>query len=134
MIATLFGMKSHGAILGSMVFAYTFGGSSGPFLAGLILRTFFENTGYWLMDPADELVSKGHCLANPGQEYIVFLSAPQPFTLKLEGVNQPLKAEWYHPFTGEKVDAGMLSAGTSKLTPPTAWGKTPVALHVGNKP
>ena len=98
------------------------------------LYTFFENTGYWLMDPADELVSKGHCLANPGQEYIVFLSAPQPFTLKLEGVNQPLKAEWYHPFTGEKVDAGMLSAGTSKLTPPTAWGKTPVALHVGNKP
>ena len=36
MVANLFGMKAHGAILGSIVFCYTFGGALGPFLAGLI--------------------------------------------------------------------------------------------------
>ncbi|MBN2062975.1 MAG: MFS transporter [Deltaproteobacteria bacterium] len=41
MAASLFGMNAHGAILGSIVFAFTLGGSLGPFLAGLI----FDITG-----------------------------------------------------------------------------------------
>ena len=94
------------------------------------MADFFQNTSYWLMNPADELVSEGHCLANPGQEYIVFLNSARTFTLKLEGLSQPLKAEWYHPFTGEKADAGLLNQGVSELTPPSEWGEAPIALHV----
>jgi MFS family permease len=41
MTASLFGMKSHGAILGTIVFAFTLGGSFGPYIAGLI----FDSTG-----------------------------------------------------------------------------------------
>ena len=86
------------------------------------------------MKPTDELVSAGYCLANPGQEYIVFLNEANPFTLKLEGLGQPLKAEWYHPFTGERVNAGQLDRGSSEMIPPSNWGEVPVALHVGAMP
>jgi MFS family permease len=36
LVADLFGMKSHGAILGCMVFSFTFGGASGTFIAGFV--------------------------------------------------------------------------------------------------
>jgi len=99
-----------------------------------LLKEFFEGTGYWLMQPADELVSANYCLAHQGKEYIVFQNQAEPFTLELKELSSPLKAEWYHPFTGERADAGQLSTGTTELTPPTAWSKGPVALHVGSMP
>jgi hypothetical protein len=95
------------------------------------LRDFFDRTGYWLMEPANERVSAGWCLANPGQEYVVFLNNARPFTLRLEG---PLKAEWYQPLTGQRVPAGTVPGGTARLQPPAAWGDGPVALHVGARP
>jgi hypothetical protein len=94
------------------------------------LYDFFTSTGYWKMNPADELVSEGYCLANPGKEYIVFLNQAKAFTLKLEGNGKSLKGEWYHPFTGEKVDAGVLNNGTVELKPPVKWGEAQVALHI----
>jgi len=94
------------------------------------LWDFFENTNYWLMEPADELVSEGYCLANPGKEYIVFLNNAKPFTLKIAGINGKLNAEWYHPFTGDREDGGQLTNGTVSLTPPTAWGDAPVVLYI----
>lgn len=95
------------------------------------LRDFFEATGYWRMEPADELVSAGFCLAEPGHEYVVFLNQSAPFTLKLEGLKAPAKAEWFHPFTAERLDAGMLGNGVQQLTSPEQWKGVPVALHVG---
>jgi hypothetical protein len=95
------------------------------------LRDFFEGTGYWRMEPKDELVSAGYCLVEPGQEYIVFLNNALPFSLKLGGLSQPLKAEWYQPLTGKRQPAGTLTNGTAQLTPPSDWGNGPVALHVG---
>ena len=41
MVAELFGMKSHGAILGCTTFAFTFGSAMGPLTAGLV----FDSTG-----------------------------------------------------------------------------------------
>jgi hypothetical protein len=95
------------------------------------LREFFDRTGYWRMEPSDELVSEGYCLAEPGREYIVFLNQPAPFTLRLEGLERPVKAEWFHPFTGQRRDAGTLGNGVQQLTPPDNWGEAPVVLHVG---
>jgi hypothetical protein len=95
-----------------------------------LLREFFEGTAYWLMEPADELVSEGYCLADPGREYVVFLDRAKPFTLKLGGLAEALEAEWYQPFTGERAEAGELGAGVVELTPPAAWGGGPVALRV----
>ena len=92
------------------------------------LYDFFEGTRYWLMQPTDGLISEGYCLANPGNEYVVFLNEAKPFTLKLEG--KEFKAVWYHPFTGERMEAGSLAQGSVSLTPPVVWGQGPVALHV----
>jgi hypothetical protein len=94
------------------------------------LRAFFEGTNYWLLNPADELVSEGYCLANPGREYVVFLNQARPFTLRLEGLAEPVRGEWYGPFTGRRAATGNLSNGEAHLTPPAEWGGGPVALHV----
>ncbi|MGB8227102.1 MAG: DUF4038 domain-containing protein [Sedimentisphaerales bacterium] len=94
------------------------------------LYEFFANTKYWLMEPADNLVSKGYCLANPGKEYVIFLNQAEPFTLKLDGLAKPLKAQWFHPFTAERCDAGSLDNGISELVSPKSWGNSPVVLHI----
>jgi hypothetical protein len=97
------------------------------------LREFFESTGYWRMEPSDELVSEGFCLAEPGREYIVFLNKAARFTLRLEGLAAPAKAEWSHPYTGQRQSAGTLGNGVQQLTPPDNWGEAPVVLHVGQR-
>lgn len=94
------------------------------------LREFFEDTKYWRLEPRDDLVSEGHCLARPGQEYIAFLSEAKPFRLTLEDCTGPLTGRWYHPFRGEWANAGEFSNGECELEPPTAWGDGPVALHL----
>ncbi len=96
------------------------------------LRDFFETTDYWRLDPVDGVVSDGYCLAEPGREYVVFLNKARPFSLKLEGLAGSLKAQWYHPFTGKRQDAGARSAGSAELTPPAEWDASPVVLHVGS--
>ena len=95
------------------------------------LREFFERTRYWLLEPADELVSVGYCLADAGREYVVFLNEAGPVEVRLEGVQGELVAEWYQPFTGARASAGKVRAGVVRLTPPADWGAVPVALHVG---
>jgi len=94
------------------------------------LRDFFETTTFWRLEPSDELVSTGYCLADRGREYVVFSDRGAPFTLKLEGLPMPLKARWYQPFTGKWRDAGSLANGVVPLTPPQGWTGAPVVLHV----
>ena len=93
------------------------------------LYDFFTRTQYWLMQPR-EVVSSGYCLANPGHEYIVFLNKTQPFTLKLDNANGPLSAEWFRPFTGQRIPLGRLDRTEVQFTPPPDWGDSPVVLHV----
>jgi hypothetical protein len=83
------------------------------------------------MKSVNDVTGEGYCLADPGHEYVVFLNDAKPFTLKLEGLTQPLKARWYRPFTGQWQDAGSLSNGRTELKPPAEWPEGPVALHVG---
>jgi hypothetical protein len=59
------------------------------------LRDFFVGTSYWRMEPHDDLVSDGYCLAEPGREYVVFLNHFTSFSLKLDGLPAPLQSEWY---------------------------------------
>jgi len=93
------------------------------------LREFFESTRYWEMKPADGLVSAGHCLANSGQEYVVFLDEPRPFTLKIARAARALRAEWFRPLTGARRSAGLLRTGKARPKPPAAWKRGPVVLH-----
>jgi len=97
-------------------------------------RDFFTKTKYWQLNSADSLVSNGYCLANTGKEYIVFQNNATPFKLHLTGINKPLKAQWFQPFTGKYLDAGRLNNGILELIPPLAFEITgPVVLYVGYK-
>jgi len=97
------------------------------------LHDFFAGTKYWLMQPED-IVSEGYCLANPGDEYIVFLNEAKPFAINLEGLKKPVIARWFHPYDGRTIELGPLTDGTGELKPPTEWGQIPVALHIGARP
>ena len=95
------------------------------------LSDFFQGTNYWQMRPIDGLSSAGSCFADPGREYVVFLSKAAPFTLKVKGAEATLAAEWYQPLTGQRRNAGAVRDGNAVFTPPADWGATQVTLHVG---
>jgi hypothetical protein len=91
---------------------------------------FFTKMPYWLLKSDDGLASSGHCLSNPGKEYIVYQEESVPFTMNLSGLTKSLQAVWYQPLSGKYLDAGKFENGTAQLTPPTTWGKGPVVLHL----
>lgn len=97
------------------------------------LRDFFESTRYWELEPANDRVSTGYCLANPGHEYVVFLDKAQHFELDLGAVDQPLQASWYNPLTGQRQPAALQDGKAQHLHPPAEWGQGMVALHVAGK-
>lgn len=94
---------------------------------------FFRETEYWLLGPADELVSEGWCLANPRREYVVFLDHAKPVSLKVASAPSPLRAQWFNPHTGQHHGAGEISNGTVQFRPPANWGIAPVVLHLRAK-
>jgi hypothetical protein len=94
---------------------------------------FWRSTHYWLLSPADQLVSAGWCLADPGKEYVTCQKTPAPFTLEIAGATAPLLAEWFNPFTGKKTAAGSYGNGTAKFNPPPDWGSAPLVLHLREK-
>jgi len=98
------------------------------------LRDFFARVGYWALEPADEVVNRGYCLARPGEEYVVYLEAAGPVTLQLAGAAGSLAAEWFSPLTGERRAAPDVRDGAVTLEPPPDWQDRPVALHVGRPP
>jgi hypothetical protein len=94
---------------------------------------FWRSTDYWLLQPSDNLVSAGWCLANPGQEYVACQKIPAPFTLEIAGAAAPLPGEWFNPRTGKTTSAGSFGNGTASLTPPAGWGDAPIVLHLKAK-
>jgi len=93
----------------------------------LHLKEFFEKTRYWELDPADDLVSRGYCLANRGKEYVVFVENGQRLTIRLEGAPE-FKARWFHTLKGEWRPGGKVPAGKASVAPPEEWKGEPVAL------
>jgi len=93
-----------------------------------LLREFFERTRYWELVPSDDLVDFGHCLANRGAEYVVWLPQPRPFTLDLSDAEGALLGEWFRPLVGTRRKTKATGGEKIRLTPP--WKSGPVALHL----
>ncbi|MBI2481902.1 MAG: DUF4038 domain-containing protein, partial [Planctomycetia bacterium] len=87
-------------------------------------------TQYWKLEPADQLVNAGWCIAQAGREYVVFQNEAQPFILEIAGATQPLTAEWFNPHTGARTAAGSHNNGTTNFTPPPNWDNAPLVLHL----
>jgi hypothetical protein len=98
------------------------------------LADFFNRVGLWQLDPDDSLVDSGHCLANPGVEYVAYQPDNKTFTLKVAQAEGGLAAEWFNALTGETVKAPAIRNGDCRLTPPAAWTNGPAVLHVGTAP
>jgi len=94
------------------------------------LCQIFERIGYWEMEPADDLVDTGYCLANPGKEYLVYLEKGGPVTVQLQGAGKPMQATWLHTFVNEFRDAGTVPPASVTLTPPGKWAVAPLALWI----
>ena len=71
--------------------------------------------------PHNELSSTGYCLANPGKEYLVFLSSAGKVTVDLSAVDGVLTVEWFDPSTGKTIKAGTTRGGARQdFTSPLA--------------
>ena len=81
----------------------------------------------------DSLVSTGRCLMNPGEEYVVYQNEASPFRFDIPELPQSYTAYWFHPLSGEYIDAGKLKTGANQLKPPAKWGNVPVVLHIVKK-
>nr|MBI1231774.1 hypothetical protein [Cytophagales bacterium] len=88
----------------------------------------------WNLKSDDSLVNTGYCLANHGNEYIVFQEKATTFNLNLEGLSEPLQAVWFQPYSGKYMEVGKLRNGAVELTPPTSFGAGSVVLHVSKIP
>jgi len=69
------------------------------------IQRFFSELAWWLLEPADELVSGGgyqYCLANPGQTYVVWTTGTRTATLRVvDSTEGYYRVDRTNPRTGE---------------------------------
>jgi len=104
---------------------------------GVVLGTFLDpqfellrmNLGYalryarrmnlTLMVPHDDLATTQYCLANPGNEYLVYLPDGGKVTVLLPEESGTFAIEWFNPRTGLMIEAekSMLRGKTDFIVP-----------------
>ena len=82
----------------------------------LNIHNFIETVEFWNMEPNDNLVTSGtaYCLANVGQDYIIYLPDGGSVTVDLSDASGTLNVEWYNPKTGTYYDGGIVTDGGSE--------------------
>jgi len=90
---------------------------------------FIEHTKWWKMFPHDELTSNGYCLADPGEEYVIYSYSGGPVTVNLSAVNGETDIQWLDPYTGEYSQRSAITGGTTVTLAPPFDGEW--ALHIG---
>jgi hypothetical protein len=70
--------------------------------------TCFTSLKWWKMEPCDDLVSQAaYCLAEPGQQYLVYL--PEGGTVKVKLAKGKYNARWFSPRNGQWKPIGIVS-------------------------
>ncbi len=90
---------------------------------------FMENTKWWAMEPRHDLVSNGHCIAIPGEEYIIYSQTGGATQVNLSHVSGTIPVEWINLRELTFSDRTNIQGGsTVSLTPPFSgdW-----VLHIG---
>ncbi len=92
---------------------------------------FMDRTEWWDMDPHDDLVSDEtvYCLADPGDEYIIYAQNGGQITVDLSAVSGEIKVQFFDPYHGDYYPAEMVNGGgTRGFTAPFSGE---FVLHVG---
>ncbi|MGQ0621126.1 MAG: Calx-beta domain-containing protein [Panacagrimonas sp.] len=77
---------------------------------------FFEALPFQRMNPMPGLVNNGYCLAQPGREYLVYLT--QPGTVDVRVTGGPYQATWINAAnTQDRRNAGSTADGRGLTTP-----------------
>jgi hypothetical protein len=90
---------------------------------------FIGQTQWWLMNPHDELTTNGYCLANPGQEYVIYSRDGGSTTVNLQDVTGDIEVRWLDPITGEYAGQSTVPGGKSMTLKPPFSGEW--VLHIG---
>lgn len=77
-----------------------------------VMNDFLYGGEYWKRSPAHGLVNAGSlCLADPGQEYVVYRQTGGTIALDLSAASGKFAAEWLNPRTGARRPAGNVTGG-----------------------
>ncbi len=66
------------------------------------------------MRPRNGLASTKYCLANPGEEYLVYFPKGGSVTVDLSAAKGSLFVEWFNPSTGEPMRAKKITGGAKR--------------------
>lgn len=67
------------------------------------LKSLIDTVPYWKMDPHDELIDHGHCLALPNEHYVIYLGTGGTTTLQLgDRAAEEFVSEWIDPRSGKR--------------------------------
>ncbi len=91
-------------------------------------RRLAERTNLTNLVPHPELASSRFCLADPGNEYVVYLPNGGEVTLDLTTASGSFKAEWIPPTQGTPQAAPVILGGSKRTLAPPVPGD--MALHL----
>jgi hypothetical protein len=66
-------------------------------------KRFADRMDLAKMTPRPELVSSRYCLANPGEEYLIYLPEGGPVTIDLCAHADKFAVEWYFPMLNRTI-------------------------------
>ncbi|PIY41647.1 MAG: hypothetical protein COZ05_15375 [Armatimonadetes bacterium CG_4_10_14_3_um_filter_59_10] len=66
------------------------------------------------MTPRNDLASTQYCLADPGEEYLVYLPEGGEVTVDLSAATGELAVEWMHPVEGTLTPGGTVTGGDKR--------------------
>lgn len=93
-------------------------------------RDFAEKIDLTHMVPTGRLISStGYCLANHGEEYLVYQPESGQFKLKLYGAMGPFQVEWFNPQSGDIIPGEAFRGGTAIDFTPPFIGETVLYLY-----
>jgi len=81
------------------------------------------------MLPLPELSSTHHCLAKPGEAYIVYAPSSGGVKVDLQGAKGDFKFEWIVPINGNTVLTGMVQGGGWQTFEPPFTGDAVLLLY-----
>ncbi len=95
------------------------------------LRNVLEKLPWWEMEPHDELLTRGYCLAKPGEVYLAYIPGGGTFGLRSPG-DATYQVAWLDPFNASAGQPQTVSGDAARsLTPPFSGDAAALILVSG---